>query len=248
MVAAALARGLPRFVFLLLLLEPQKAGAWRRPVPGRAPQPPAARRGVVDRALRSFSAAAIGVALAAAGPRPAPVAARTLPQGVGGEAGRPEDLARIVELQGVVAEVAALVRGGDAAALKRAQALLAGTETLASRKAFEALFDAYSDRVSAKTRAMNSVAFVTYYEEARYNDTRLEDKEPTRQALQYQFRNEAWIALDNLQAELAYLGSSPGADEGDAVKYAAALEAAFVSYLKLAPEGDVAEVTRALRR
>lgn len=196
------------------------------------------RRACAQRALG-------GAAALLAGPS---VAGAAIPDAVAGESGRLSDLVPIVRLRDSVADAAA-VAGGEKQ-LRRTDAermvKLLSDPVLGDKKAFNRLFDAYSDRVSAKTRAMNNAAFITYYEEARYGDTRLEDKEPTKQALQYSFRNASFVAIDSLRAELSFLLSEAATDgegaldAGDVRKYAKEAVDALDSYLDLAPKEDVA--------
>eukprot|EP00968_Pinguiococcus_pyrenoidosus_P005885 scaffold385_cov305-Pinguiococcus_pyrenoidosus.AAC.32 len=177
---------------------------------------------------------------------PEPARAKSIPDGQGGKAGQLADLVPIVQLQRQVEQAGTFLKAGQ---ITDALALLRREPALRSRKSFDELFDRYSERVSAKTRAMNSAAFITYYEEVRYSDTRLEDKEPTKQALQYQRRNEAYLALDNLLAELEYLqteaSASASVDAADARKYGKEAAEALKEYLALAPQEDV-EKARAL--
>jgi len=111
------------------------------------------------------------------------------------------------------------------------------------------MFDTYSEDVSTKTKLMNVNAAVVYYAESsvtqEFKDKgfSLEDKTPTRQSMQYQYRNEFLSAVDNLQSELKYLDQNKGeSDFADLKEFSGDAVAALSAYIGLAPPAQQKEL------
>lgn len=116
-------------------------------------------------------------------------------------------------------------------------------------QAFKRLFDAYSDPVSYKQKFLDQNAFLVYYTKGFDGPNRagIEDDLPEKQALQYGARNEAWIAWEELQAELAFQSQFPDEDN-DVEKWFRKLLAAFDAYLQLAQPDDVKRAMASVMR
>lgn len=67
------------------------------------------------------------------------------------------------------------------------------------------------------------------------------------QMKQFGFRNDAWIAVDEARAEVAYLLSEGSSDTSDLSKALVSADKAFADYLALANSDTLAEArTKAL--
>lgn len=129
-----------------------------------------------------------------------------------------------------------LVASGPSLEQLREAASIMGTRELDEAN-LAALFDVVTEKQSATEKAMNSAAFVVYYEEARYGDTRLEPQTPGVRAQQNGFRRDVLRSLDDLKAELRLLASG-GAEQDvedldDLRRYADAASRALGDYLAL---------------
>jgi len=83
---------------------------------------------------------------------------------------------------------------------------------------------------------MNNAAFVVYYEERRYSDTRLEPQTPGLRAQQNGFKRETLTALEDLRAELRFLAKQPKVNADDVVdvmRYGTSARVAMDSYLRV---------------
>ena len=87
----------------------------------------------------------------------------------------------------------------------------------------------------------NNAAFIVYYEERRYSDTRLEPQAPGLRALQNGAKLDTLRAMDDLKAEFRFVlaDASRQGDAEDLRAYCAATKAGFDLYLSLANPADV---------
>lgn len=102
--------------------------------------------------------------------------------------------------------------------------------------------------MSALLCRRNNAAFIVYYEERRYGDTRLEPKEPGLRALQNGAKKDTLRAIDDLRAEFRYtLADASRQEEPDELRaYCSSARAALKQYLSLADSGEVAAARSAL--
>ena len=117
-------------------------------------------------------------------------------------------------------------------------------------KSFKRLFDEYSSDVSYKQKYMDSNAFVVYYTKGFDGKDRPnieDDPAAERQTKQFGFRNDAWAAVDDARAEVAYLKSEPAESPAELVAMLGRATAAMAGYLALAPPEDVAAARKAGR-
>jgi hypothetical protein len=116
-------------------------------------------------------------------------------------------------------------------------------------QAFKRLFDAYSDPVSYKQKFLDQNAFLVYYTRGFDGPNRpvIEEELPEKQTLQYGVRNEAWVAWEELQAELEFQRNHPQ-DDNDVHKWLAKLIAAMDAYLQLAPPDDVKQAMQSIKK
>lgn len=149
-------------------------------------------------------------------------------------------LAPIVTLRAQLDRVNGLLSAeSGTAALQKVSTVLEGStfETNALQRAF----DAYTEPLSAKETAMNNAAFIVYYEERRYGDTRLEPQTPGRRAEQNGYKKEAMRAIADMQAEVRFLLNDGSADDREELmQYGTAAQQAVESYLVLARSEDCA--------
>ena len=101
-----------------------------------------------------------------------------------------------------------------------------------------AVLDACTEQPGLKDNLMNNAAFLVYYEEARYKDTRLEPQEPGLRARQNGARREAIAAIDDLRSELQFLLKGPSSaadaeDLADLSRYSATGRRALEQYVSL---------------
>lgn len=111
-----------------------------------------------------------------------------------------------------------------------------------TEKSFKALFDAYSDPVSYKQKFVDQNAFLVYYTKGFDGPGRapIEDDLPVKQTQQYGARNDAWVAMEELLAEMEYVAKNPDDMDVDTLgKLLSKTIAAVDSYLALAPKQDV---------
>jgi len=119
---------------------------------------------------------------------------------------------------------------------------------------FKSLFDRYSDAVSYKQKFVDSNAFLVYYTRGFDGPGRpsIESDLPTRQPLQYGYRNDAWVGWDSFLSELEYRrhesngggGGGGGSFEdevGDLLSPLRQSLRAVEGYLDLVPRQDLAE-------
>lgn len=131
-----------------------------------------------------------------------------------------------------------------------------------SEKSFKRLFDEYSDGVSYKQQYLDKNAFLVYYTQGfdgpnRDNIEADTDGSMTRMSLQYGYRNDAWVNLDNAISEIRYLqqqsirssssvSTSLSSDlieesKTDLILALKSTKAAFTQYLSLAPKSQILE-------
>jgi hypothetical protein len=129
-----------------------------------------------------------------------------------------------------------LIASGPSLEQLREAASIMGTRELDETN-FAALFDVITAKPSATEKAMNSAAFIVYYEEKRYGDTRLEPQTPGMRAQQNGFRRDVLRNVDDLKAELKLLvgrgADLDGEDLDDLQRYSDAASRALRSYLAL---------------
>jgi hypothetical protein len=163
-------------------------------------------------------------------PRIAKAAAPTRDAAIRSLSAAEEQLARCTRL---VASGASLEQLREAASIMGARELDESTLT--------ALFDVVTEKQSATEKAMNNAAFVVYYEEARYGDTRLEPQTPGLRAQQNGFRRDVLRNVDDLRAELKFLAGGgaemdaemDAEDLDDLRRYSDAASRALRDYLAL---------------
>eukprot|EP00310_Coccolithus_braarudii_P014895 CAMPEP_0183351080 /NCGR_PEP_ID=MMETSP0164_2-20130417/23351_1 /TAXON_ID=221442 /ORGANISM="Coccolithus pelagicus ssp braarudi, Strain PLY182g" /LENGTH=181 /DNA_ID=CAMNT_0025523179 /DNA_START=1 /DNA_END=549 /DNA_ORIENTATION=+ len=148
---------------------------------------------------------------------------------------RETSLAQLMTLRDGLVEVEAGTRSSD---WDTALRVVSGRPF--ERATLEKAFDEYTEKPSAQETAMNNAAFIVYYEERRYSDTRLEPQEPGLRAKQNGFRREALSALDDLKAELRFIkqeaaaGRLPDDEEvADVQRYVNGAREAVAGYLSL---------------
>lgn len=112
--------------------------------------------------------------------------------------------------------------------------LLASIDATSMGKAL----DACVDPKSFKEQAMNNAAFIVYYEEARYKDTRLEPQTPSLRAEQNGRKKEFLRALEDTTLELQFLTSHPEeSDVSELRRFAATASGALRDFVSLLPKG-----------
>jgi hypothetical protein len=110
---------------------------------------------------------------------------------------------------------------------------------------FKRIFDAYSVPVSYKQKWMDSNAFLVYYTQGFDGPGRpsLETDLNEIQTQQYGYRNEAWVAWEDVLVEYKYVSQHAEDDDSfDDLELALRLTLqALTEYLALAPPADVAK-------
>lgn len=167
-----------------------------------------------------------------------PCAARNLPvdEGATGKArGEASSLVPIVATRTKVrAAIASLPDVANVAAC------LAGIPT--KERDFKRLFDEFSEAVSYKQRFLDSNAFLVYYTRGFDGPGRPNIEEGNElETRQYGARNDAWVAFDDVLAELDYLRD--GGDAADLKIMLTTMEAALDAYLALAPPDILKQAT-----
>ena len=123
---------------------------------------------------------------------------------------------------------------GDA--MQEAKSLLDG---LGAKELSQSL-EACVEPKSLKDRAMDQAAFIVYYEEVRYGDTRLEPQVPSKRAEQNGRMKEFLRALEDERAELAYLlDGHLDEDTSELRKYAATTSASIEEFRKLVSSSSI---------
>ena len=176
--------------------------------------------------------------------------AANLPTDTGASAaqrGTVAGLVPIVELQSALRAASAALP--DVGAVARALDAVPTQEV-----AFKRTFDEFSEGVSYKQVWRDQNAFLVYYtggfdgagRPSIENDTPSEE----RQRQQYGLRNEVWLAIADVRAELDFLRKSDAASDVDGEVRAALRRAdtALDSYLGLVPEQLLADARAAARR
>ena len=176
--------------------------------------------------------------------------AANLPTDTGASAaqrGTVAGLVPIVELQSALRAASAALP--DVGACARALDAVPTQEV-----AFKRTFDEFSEGVSYKQVWRDQNAFLVYYtggfdgagRPSIENDTPSEE----RQRQQYGLRNEVWLAIADVRAELDFLRKSDAASDVDGEVRAALRRAdtALDSYLGLVPEPLLADARAAARR
>ena len=120
---------------------------------------------------------------------------------------------------------------GDRASWPQAKSLLDAIDSGALEKALEECVNPKT----LKEQAMNNAAFIVYYEERRYNDTRLEPQVPSLRAEQNGRKKELLRALADEKAELAFLLKADD-DPADLRSFAAAARTALTDFIALVPK------------
>jgi len=136
--------------------------------------------------------------------------------------------------------------------LKATSELLSYPTLPAKETDFKRVFDEFSLDVSYKQRYLDSNAFVVYYTKGFDGPGResIETEDPQQRLMtaQYGYRNDAWVALDEARAELAYLveekqgngqGQGQGTNQKDLKGFLSSAKKAVDDYLLLAPKEDV---------
>ena len=120
----------------------------------------------------------------------------------------------------------------DFVALKLTLAEFPSTE-----KAFKKLFDEYSQGISYKQQFLDKNAFLVYYTKGFDGPGResIEKESPQEalQKMQYGYRNDAWIRLDDARAELDYLLDAKEKPSRDLRNSLAKLEDSVSNYIRL---------------
>ena len=174
--------------------------------------------------------------------------ARNLPESTGAKGDNRGTVAALAPIARVEASLAA---AAEAAKTKKLDAVAAAlAEPPKDEKSFKRLFDEYSSDVSYKQKYMDSNAFVVYYTKGFDGKDRPnieDDPAAERQTKQFGFRNDAWAAVDDARAEVAYLKSEPAESPAELVAMLGRATAAMAGYLALAPPEDVAAARKAGR-
>ncbi|KAL3812205.1 hypothetical protein ACHAXA_009679 [Cyclostephanos tholiformis] len=119
--------------------------------------------------------------------------------------------------------------------------------------AFKQIFDAYSTPVSYKQRFLDQNAFIVYYTKGFDGPGRPKIEEydtNSLQTLQYGFRNDAWVAMDDLFVEVEYSRDKfkdndlPLDNKEELINLIDKVLASVDSYLQLARVGDLDEAMR----
>ena len=176
--------------------------------------------------------------------------AANLPTDTGASAaqrGTVAGLVPIVELQSTIRAASAALP--DVGAVARALDAVPAQEV-----AFKRTFDEFSEGVSYKQVWRDQNAFLVYYtggfdgagRPSIENDTPSEE----RQRQQYGLRNEVWLAIADVRAELDFLRKSDATSDVDGEVRAALrrADAALDGYLGLVPEPLLADARAAARR
>lgn len=117
-----------------------------------------------------------------------------------------------------------------------------------TEKEFKRLFDEYSQGISYKQQYLDKNAFVVYYTKGfdgvGRESIEKEDDLMLKQEAQYGARNEAWIGIDDVRAEIDYLLTSSNDYNGvnDIKDLLSAIDKAcraFENYISLAPTEQV---------
>ena len=174
-------------------------------------------------------------------------AARNLPEDFGSSfirSGTPQALIPI-------ADMAASIKAASKALpdINACDSILQASTAFKSEKEFKKIFDAYSDKVSYKQRYLDQNAFLVYYTAGFDGVGRpridSDDAETTRTSLQFGFRNDAWVAVDEAVADAHFIAASLSKGNGvsleDTKDLKTALEAAdkaFDNYIQLAIKSE----------
>ena len=110
-------------------------------------------------------------------------------------------------------------------------------------KDFKKLFDEYSENISYKQVFLDQNAFLVYYSGGFDGPNRpnieTESDIEKREKLQYGYRNDAWIAIDDARAEVDYLLENHSNDIKDLNNLLTSANNAFENYLQLSLPSDV---------
>ena len=107
-----------------------------------------------------------------------------------------------------------------------------------TERAFKRLFDEYSNGISYKQQFLDKNAFLVYYTKGfdgpGRNSIEKESDGEALQKLQYGYRNDAWISLDEARGELEYLlDSKESTASRDLRKNLRNLDESIMNYIKL---------------
>lgn len=172
--------------------------------------------------------------------------ASNLPASTGADQSRTgtiETLIPIVQLKKTLATTEKTLQQSSGA-LQQTQQALSSIPTV--EQDFKRLFDQYSDPVSYKQKYLDQNAFLVYYTKGFDGPGRpsIESGDNNEiQTLQFGARNEAWVAWDAVQAELAFALAHPD-DSSDLIELVQAASKAIDSYLSLAPSKDLDAATK----
>ena len=160
-------------------------------------------------------------------------AATTLPlhQHTAAAAADAGPLAQLQAAQSTLAKVDSLLT--QKGSWPEAQRLLSSLDDGVLTKALEAC----ADPASLKENLMNNAAFIVYYEERRYADTRLEPQTPGARAEQNGKKKEFLRALADERAELSFLLKQED-DPADLRSYSAAAQRSLREFLALVSSGS----------
>lgn len=178
--------------------------------------------------------------------------ARNLPESTGADeskSGSPEALIPLVTLNSSLLKAKEMLKDSPLDDLR--SALLRDIPSV--EKDFKRLFDDYSARVSYKQRFLDQNAFLVYYTQGYDGPNRpsIETSTPEEELQTRQFgaRNDAWIAWEELQAELGYQVRLDRGEQtrDDLNQLIAKLSESVERYLAFAPKQDVLDAQDALR-
>jgi hypothetical protein len=111
-------------------------------------------------------------------------------------------------------------------------------------KSFKQIFDAFSDPVSYKQRFLDQNAFLVYYTRGFDGPGRpsIEEDVNVKETFQYGYRNEAWVAYDELLDEWRFAQTHPlEFDPSDLTRPVSLAITSIEAYLGLAPTDIVME-------
>lgn len=184
---------------------------------------------------------------------PSAAMARNLPEDTGSSGkfvGTSKALLPILNVNQIVIEVSNLLEDACKSNQDKdcQRALLRVKQSLtlipSDEKSFKRLFDEFSGGVTYRQQYLDKNAFLVYYTQGFDGPNRPSietdvDGSAARLAEMYGYRNEAWIALDDISSELEFALAKPS-DTADVRNDLKHLRSALDSYLALAPADKIA--------
>lgn len=156
----------------------------------------------------------------------------------GDKRGTPEALVPILKMQSAITEIKSYLPFK----LEEAKVIEKFSFPL-TEKEFKKVFDEFSVDISYKQQYLDKNAFLVYYTKGfdgpKRSSIETEDDQMKLQTAQYGYRNDAWVAIDDLRSELDYLTTQDSSEKKDLKDLNDALnraEIAIVNYISLAPE------------